>query len=174
MLLVLSAAVSGAPLASERLRQPANSGHEVFARMLAQRIVDVAQQAERSTLSRVIDQYNPFERVPQLKQMQRTAVAIQDPEVFAKISNHPAVTKLQAKASVRAAMDSLANDPELREFAMSGKAVNGQTALSLLDNPTIAKLLTQPELIRDIAQALSEFDQGELMSLASYPQSKKP
>jgi uncharacterized membrane protein required for colicin V production len=174
MLFLLSAAVTSAPLANERLQQPTSAGHEVLSRIAAQQIVDIAHQTQRSTIAPLIERYNPFEHVPQLKQMQRTVAAIQDPQVFARFAEHPAMTKLQNKPSVRAAMESLANDSELKELALSGKTITAQTALSLLDNPAIAKLLTEPELIRDIAQALREFDQDELNSLASCHSLSKP
>jgi uncharacterized membrane protein required for colicin V production len=165
--MLLSAAVTMAPVADERLEQAANKGQEALARAVAQQIVRIAEQTQHSTLAPLIARYNPFEHIPHLKQMKHSVAAIQDPQVFARIAEHPALTRLQEKPSVRAALETLANDPELREIAVSGKAMTGETAWSLLDNPAIANLLTQPELLRDIAQAIGEIDQNELKSLTA-------
>ena len=158
MLILLSGIMITAPLASQRLRHPPAWDQDQFARTVAQQIVTIADQTKRSTVGPVVARYNPFERVPQLKQLRSAIPAAKNPEVFATISDHPALATLQAKPSVRAAMQSIANDPELREIAQSGKVMDSQTAMSLLNNPTICKLLEQPELIRDITQVLGQFD----------------
>ena len=59
---------------------------------------------------------------------------------------------------MRGAIESLAKDPELRKLAQSGKLLDQKTALALLNNPNVAKLLENPELIRHFTEAMCELD----------------
>jgi uncharacterized membrane protein required for colicin V production len=171
MLVLLGGAVSAAPLASERLKTPVHSSENQLSRAVARQVVELAQQTRQSTLGAIVIRYNPFAHIPQLRHFQRTVAVIQQPHKLRAISEHPALTRLQKKPSVQAALQAIANDAELREL-LSGKRVDTQIAFSLLQNPTITKLLEQPELVDDITQAISEIDTDLLSSLdATAPQS---
>lgn len=158
MLVLLGGVITAAPLAVERLQLPPHGNQDLLARSMAEHVVDIADQTRNSSVGPLIATYNPFDSMPPLKHVQRTLAVMNDPQLLAAITEHPVLSKLQEKPSVRAAMHSLANDPQLRELALSGKTIDSRTALSLLNNPTISKLLEQPQLIHDITEALGEID----------------
>jgi uncharacterized membrane protein required for colicin V production len=160
MLLLLSGLVATARPAHERLESLRPEADNSLGRAMSDRVVRVAALARRSVAAPLVVNHNPFDAIPQLKRVQRTIAVVNDPQALTGMAEHPALAKLQDNPTVRAAVESLANDPQLRELALSGKSIDGKTVLALLNNPSIARLLERPELVRDIAAALGDMDGG--------------
>lgn len=158
MLVVLSGIQVTEPYANRRIQASNQQDAQSVARSLSKRVVEIANSTRRSAVGFLVTNYNPFERVPQLRNLQRTASMVSDPYRLEKVMRSPAVKRLKNNPDVRGAIESLAQDPDMRKLAETGQLLDQKTALALLNNPRVAKLLEQPDLIMHFTEAMSEID----------------
>ena len=158
MLLVLSGIQVTEPYANRRIEVSNKQDNDTVARTVSKRVIEIANSTRHSAIGFLVTNYNPFEKVPQLRNLQRTASVVSDPYRLEKVMRSPAVKRLKNNPDVRGAIESLARDPELRKLAESGQLLDQKTALALLNNPSVARLLEQPDLIRHFTEAMSEID----------------
>ncbi len=158
VLLLLSGILVVEPHAKQRVNAAGKGDQNALARAVSKRVVDIAERTRRSTIGSFVVAYNPFEKLPQLKNLQSAVAVLSDPAKLQKAMRSRPAGRLRSKSEVRHAIESLAQDPQLRKLAESGKPLDKQTALSLLNHPGIAKLLEQPDLMRQLSEALSDLD----------------
>ena len=151
MLLLLSGILFIEPHAKQRVAIPRSEDDNRFARAIALRVIDVGERTRQSTVAPLIQAYNPFERIPKLIDLPRTGVAIRDQGTKSVTEQ-----RSQTKSDVRRAIESLAQDPQLRKLAESKQPLDKQTAVSLLNHPGIAKLLEQPDLMQQLSEAMND------------------
>lgn len=156
MLLLLNGVLMVEPQARERVKGPRQGTRDAVARAVAGRVVELANQTRRSTLAPYIVQYNPYERISHLKSLQRTVTAVSNPEKLQRAMKSSRVQQLRDRPEVRAALDSLAQDPTFRKLAESGQPIDQSSAMSLMNHPAVSKLLSQPDLVREFTSALQD------------------
>lgn len=156
MLLLLGGIFVVEPMAKERVAARMPGGK--FAHAVSERVVSVAEMTRNSQVGPFVIEYNPFQLVPQLDQMQDSIQLARDPEKLNQLMQSPKIEELKQQPAMRQALDSLAADAEIQEVLRSGKPMDSTTAMSLMNNPTIMKLLEEPGFIGEMSKVLSDFD----------------
>jgi uncharacterized membrane protein required for colicin V production len=165
MLVLLNGIGIAEPFASERMNSTTKGNREAVSKVVSQRILDIANSTRQSAIGPLVSTYNPFEKLPQLKTLERTASVISNPEKLQKMMHSSAVDRLKNNPEVRDALESLAKDPQLRKLAESGQPLDQKTAFALLNHPGVARLLEQPNLMKHFADAIREIDSPELSNV---------
>jgi len=158
MLLLLGGLLVIEPMVENRLHSHVPSGDSKMQKIVARRVIELTSQTRRSAVAPWVVAYNPFIRVRQLKRLHRSMLVLSDPQQLNQLVESNELAQLQQDPSILQAIDELREDPQVRSFFESGKPVDHQAALSFLDNPSIMKLLNQPELLNQLSDLLGETD----------------
>jgi uncharacterized membrane protein required for colicin V production len=156
MLLLLGGMLMVEPMAKERVATSVPGG--AFARAVSERIVKVAEQTRESRVGPLVIEYNPFQRVPQLNRMQESMKLARDPQKLNRLMESPQLEELKQRPAMRQAIDSLTADAEIQQVLRSGQPIDSRTAMSLMNNPTIMKLLDEPGFVGEMSKVLAELD----------------
>lgn len=156
MLLLLGGMLIVEPMAQERVA--ARSADGEFARAVSERIVKIADQTRDSEVGSIVVEYNPFQCVPQLDRMQESMKLARDPQKLNQLMDSPRLEQLKQRPAIRRALDSLSADAEIQQVLHSGKPIDSQIAMSLMNNPAIVKLLDEPDFVGEIFKVLAELD----------------
>lgn len=138
------------PMARERLDAAIPYQSDALARATSKQVVRIAEQTHASAIGPWIVRNNPFERVPALRRMLNTARVASNPDQFANWQEEAGNSAWQESPTIQDAIDRLHADPEIREIVASGQRIDQTTVLSLLDNPTIVDLASQPGLVKEL------------------------
>ena len=160
MLLLLGGLLIVEPLAKNRLYSSSASGNSKMQKAVVQRLIEMAEQTRSSAVAPWVLAYNPFERVPQLETLHRSMRVFSDPQKLNRLMQSGELAQLQQDPAIRQAIDQLSEDPQIRSFFESGKTVDPKAALSLMDNPTIMKILEQPDLLNQLSDMFDGTDAG--------------
>ncbi len=155
-LLLLGGIMMVEPMAKTRLSS--QEDNDTLARSVSKRIAETAAKTRKSQVGPFVAAYNPFTQVPQLSGMQRGATLVRDPQRINRLMESPKLEELKQRPEMRRAMDSLAADTEIQGILRSGKQIDAQAAMSLMNNPTIMKLLDDPSFVGEMSKVLDEFD----------------
>ncbi|MCA9143154.1 MAG: CvpA family protein [Planctomycetales bacterium] len=156
MLLLLGGILMVEPMAKERVAARTSEG--AFARAVAERIVDVAGQTQKSRVGPFVMEYNPFQRVPQLARLQESMKVARDPQKLNRLMDSPNLDQLKQRPAMRRAIDSLSADAEIQQVLRSGKPIDTQAAMTLMSNPTIMKLLDEPGFVGEMSKVLDDLE----------------
>lgn len=156
VLLFLGGLFVAEPMAKERVA--ARTADGAFARAVSERIVKVTAQTRNSRVGPLVIEYNPFQRVPQLAQMRESMTLARDPQKLNRLLDSPRLEQLRENDAMRQAIDSLTADAEIQQVLRSGKPIDSQAAMSLMNNPTIMKLLDEPDFVGEMSKVLAELD----------------
>ncbi|HUG70614.1 MAG TPA: CvpA family protein [Pirellulaceae bacterium] len=156
MLLLLGGMLIVEPMAKQRVAARTADGE--FAREVSERIVQIADQTRDSEVGSIVVEYNPFQRVPQLDRMQESMKLARDPQKLNQLMDSPRLEQLKQRPAIRRALDSLIADAEIQQVLHSGKPINSQVAMSLMNNPAIVKLLDEPDFVSEISKVLAELE----------------
>jgi uncharacterized membrane protein required for colicin V production len=144
------------PMAKKRVA--ARDADDAFGQAVAQQVVRITEQSRVSKVGPLLAAYNPFDHIPQLAQMQQGVRVVSDPERVNRLIEHPAMEQLKESPAVRTAIDSLVVDPEILQVLESGRPIDSQTAMSLMNNPSILLLLDDPSFLTEMSKIVSELD----------------
>jgi uncharacterized membrane protein required for colicin V production len=156
VVLVLNGILLVEPYAKQRIRAARYDNESVIARVTALRVVDIAHQTRRSAVASFVKAYNPLEQFPQFDELRRTATATHNPGKHSSTRSQSTNQPVYRKSEVRRAIESLAQDPQLRRIAQAQQPLYNRTAVSLLNHPEIAKLLEHPDLMNELTRAMDE------------------
>jgi hypothetical protein len=156
MLLFLGGILMVEPMARERVAARTPDG--AFARAVSERVVKVAEQTRESRIGPSVKAYNPFQRIPQLARMQESMQLARDPQKLNRLMDSPQIEQLKQRPAMRRAIDSLTADAEIQQVLRSGKPIDSQAAMALMNNPTIVKLLDEPDFVGEMSKVLAELD----------------
>jgi len=129
-----------------------------FSLAVAERVLDVAEHTRSSAFGAAVVANNPFEKVSQLAKVQKSVRVVSDPERLNQLIHRPLHGKFQLSPTSSLAIDKLSNDPEIRELLESGRPIDHQTVMSLMNNPLILELLDDPDFLREVTKLISEFN----------------
>lgn len=143
------------PMAKQRVvnREQASP----LGRAVAKQVVNITEQTRGSKLGTVILTNNPFDHVPQLAKMKSSVRVISDPQRLNELIRHP-LTQLKESPSLSRTIEKLTADPQIREVLESGKPVDQQTAMSLMNNPAVLEMLDDPDFLGEMSKMLGELD----------------
>lgn len=116
------------------------------AQMFAKIFDKTSEQAKVSRLAPIVAQLNPFEHVPQLKNIgewQRGMETLIDPTKLNALLDQPAIQELKNRVDVTETIAKLNEDPETRKLLNSNKPVSKELAIKLLYHPAILDLIDQ-------------------------------
>ncbi len=156
MLLLLGGTQMVEPMAKERVASPTEDGE--FAATMSKRIIQIAERTRESKVGPMVVAYNPFQYFPQLSQMQESVKLARDPEKLNRLMESPKIEEMKRRPAMRRAIDSLATDAEIQHVLRAGKPVDMQTAMALMNNPTIMQLLDEPDFVGEMSKMLHELD----------------
>jgi uncharacterized membrane protein required for colicin V production len=92
------------------------------------------RELRESTLGRCVASWNPFERVPRLRRLQRSATPMQDASVLQEWANDS-----RGSSSLTSALQELAADPNMRALLESSRQQS--SSRELRDNPLFRETL---------------------------------
>jgi len=144
---------------TEQARAESPSDKEVVRPLLARAIATTTEQTRASRLGPVIEQYNPFVRFPSLnkvEEIQKSVQVLSDPREIDGLMNHPSMRQLRQRPEIRAVVEKLHDDPEIRKLFQSGRPMDRLTAMTLLSHPVVLELLDQPGFTEEAARVLRE------------------
>ena len=113
-------------------------------------VLTVAEHTHESRLGPLIEEYNPFVRIPQLnkvEQIQQTVRVLNDPAKMSSLLHHPQVEELKERPETKRAVNELLRDPAIREILASKTAMDKSAAMTLLNHPAILNLIDQPGFV---------------------------
>ena len=102
--------------------------------------------------------YNPFQCVPQRARVQESLQLARDPQKLNRLMDAPRLEQLQQRPAMRRAIDSLTADAEIQQILRSGKPVGPDAAMALMNNPTIKKLLDEPDFVGEMSKIMTELN----------------
>lgn len=156
VLLLLGGILLVEPMAKERVA--ARTEGSAFAHAVSKRVVKVAAQTRASQVGPTVMEYNPFERIPQLARLREHMKLARDPQRLSRLMESPDFEQLTQRPAMRRAIDTLSSDAEIQQVLRSGEPIDSQTAMTLMSNPTIMKLLDEPEFVGEMSKLLTEFE----------------
>ena len=142
------------PLAAKRLEYSAEQDTGKYGRMVAEKVVAIAGVVRPSPIGQQLAQFNPFEKIEALKQLQSSMKLASDPAAFEKIVKSPDVARLAQQPEFKQAFAELAADPQIQKLIQSGQTADPQSLGSLMNNPTVMKFLDDPKLMGEITKLL--------------------
>lgn len=114
-------------------------------------------QTDASVIGPTIRKYNPIEQIPQLNQIQRvqrTAAVLADPAKMNDVIGHPSILELQQQPEVQKAVAELRSDESINDILTSGKPMNRDAAMTLLNHPAVLNLVDQPGFLEQANKAI--------------------
>lgn len=132
---------------AEKERAALRDPTDLRGQMLSKFILATAEQTRASRIGPVLQEYNPFIRVPQLnkiEEVQQSVQVLSDPEKIQDVLHHPSMVQLQNRPEVRQAMQKLKADPEIRDILHSGRTMDRTMAMTLMNHPVVLELVDQP------------------------------
>jgi uncharacterized membrane protein required for colicin V production len=156
MLLLLGGMLEVEAMAKQRVES--RIADDELRHAVAVQVVKVAEKTRESRIASLVSTYNPFDRVPQLRSLRRRVQVISDPAKLNDLVQHPSMERFTERPQVRKAIDNLTADPQLQQALQSGQPIDQKTALSLMNNPSVLKLLDEPEFMSEMSRLLSELD----------------
>ena len=120
-------------------------------------VLATAESVHNSEAGPYIEKYNPFVQFPELnkiEQVQKSVQILSDPKKIEKLINHPEVKQLQSRPEVRTAVRKVMEDPEIRDALNSGRPMNRNIAMTLLNHPAILELIDQPGFLEVATKAI--------------------
>ena len=121
----------------------------------------VAAETRSGAIGRVLEKHNPFVKFPQLnkfKEIQQTVRTISDPAAMKQVITHPRIQELQDNPSVQAAITKLKADKEIQEIIGSGKPLDREKMMALLNSQVVMDLLDKPEFIDQASTIIEELN----------------
>jgi hypothetical protein len=116
---------------------------------VAQAVVGLADRVHGSSLGRIAERTNPVEGSELLALAADFSVVSRHPEAMAWLMESPVMQKIEALPSVREAVETLKQDPELvSAFDESGVTV--ETVKRMLNSPRVMDLLDRTTIVRDL------------------------
>lgn len=122
-------------------------------------VMSANKHIDESPTGKLIARFNPFEKIPQLNQIdrfQRTASVLSDPAKINEVISHPSIQQLQNSDAVREAVNTLRRDEAIQSILYSGKAMDKSAAMTLLNHPAVLKLVDQPGFVEKANLAIQE------------------
>ena len=116
-----------------------------------------------------MEKHNPFVKFPQLnkfKEIQQTVRTISDPAAMKQVITHPRIQELQDNPSVQAAITKLKADKEIQEIIGSGKPLDREKMMALLNSQVVMDLLDKPEFIDQASTIVEELNLSTEVSTA--------
>lgn len=142
------------PLAAKRLEYPAEQDNGKYGRMVAEKVVEIANVVRPSPIGQQLSQFNPFEKIEALKNLQSRLTLATDPSAIEKIVKSPDVARLAQQPEYKEAFAELAADPQIQKLLKSGGSPDPQSFASLMNNPAVMKFLDDPKLMGEITKLL--------------------
>lgn len=150
--LVLDSAAQGRLAADRQAAVAANSE--------AQGIVRLADSVRGSMFGPLAEKYNPLGEVKAFSMPSKFLKVVNHPEALAVFVEHPAVANIKERPAVVAALETLRQDPKVRELVSSGNRLNGADLAAILGSPATLKLIDESELIADLQPIAAEVEQA--------------
>ncbi len=157
VLLLLGGMVSIQKVNAERLRERIPPTGR--AKLLTDILDKTSENTKASQLGPTVDQFNPFERVPQLSKVgewQRGMEVLMDPSKVNALFQQPAIKQLRTRDDVNQAFVKLNEDPEIQKLLNSNKPASKELAVLLLNHPAVLELVDQPEFREAALSAFRE------------------
>ncbi len=129
---------------------------------IMQMVFRATEQVDHSIVGPVFRKHNPIEKIPQLqqiKQIQKTATVLADPQQMNRVIEHPAVVRLRQTPEVQAAVMELRSDQEIQAILQRGEPMNQETAMKLLRHPAVMRLIDQPGFLESAKEAIDDITQ---------------
>ena len=159
ILILISGLLIVEPMAQNRA--VARDDNDEFGQAVAQQVSRISERTRASKLGPAIAAYNPFDHVPQLSQVQRGVRAVSDPDRVNQLLNHPSAEQWTQSPTLSSAIDALVADPEIQEVIEAGKPIDLKTAMSLMNNPAVLKVLDDPDFLTEMSKIVSQLDPGQ-------------
>lgn len=158
--MVLGGALLIEPSQQQRVRQFKALG-QMEAPITTQAVFVVAEKTRESRVGHLVEEYNPFARIPKLnkvKEVQQTAQILSDPAKIEKLLHHPQIRELQERPEMQQLMQKLDEDPEIQKVLYSGKKMDKDMAMSLLNHPAVLELVDQPGFLEEATKVISKIN----------------
>jgi hypothetical protein len=154
--ILLSGLLIVEPLAT--IRADELETHDPFGLAVSRQVSRIGERTRASKLRPAIAACNPFDHVPQLSRVQQSVRVVSDPERLDQLARHPVLEEMKQSPTLRGAIDTLLADSEIREVLESGKRVDMQAAISLMNNPAILQVLDDPDFLKEMSKIVCELD----------------
>ena len=128
-------------------------------KIVSDAVLTIAKHTHQSRLGPLIEEYNPFVRIPELNkldQVQQTVRVLNDPTKMNNLLNHPQVEQLKERPETKRAVRELLEDPQIREILSSKSSMDKSTAMTLLNHPAILNLIDQPGFVDAAMKIISK------------------
>jgi hypothetical protein len=130
-------------------------GDEDGGNPISQGVVAMADAARGSRIGRIADAMNPLDEMRLFALFENALVVLNDPGAREAFVTHPAIERLRNRPTVQAAMQALADDPEIGLILETG-AVSGDQLRRLLDSDTLLAIIDDGELVADLRPMIGD------------------
>ncbi|KKK73167.1 hypothetical protein LCGC14_2896540, partial [marine sediment metagenome] len=145
----------------ENAHAQSRSADDTRRQFLSKAISTTTEYTRASRLGPIIDQYNPFVRIPslnKLEEVQKSVRVLSDPRKIDRLLKHPSIQQLQRRPEVRAVVRKLNDDPEIRNVLRSGRRMDRSMAMTLLNHPAVLELIDQPGFMEEATKVIRDAD----------------
>ena len=143
----------------EKQRAEQRAATDLQGQTIGKTIEAIATKTRASQLGPLVDKYNPFTRIPQLNQIEKIQTTVQvlsDPKQITGLLHHPSINELKQRPEMKQAVDQLMSDPEIKKILQSGKALDRENAMTLLNHPAVLQLVDQPGFVEEANRIIND------------------
>ncbi len=123
------------------------------------RVLALSEAIDRSKLKPWVEQYNPFEKVPQLEEIaeiRQTIAELNSPKRVRQVMRHPSVLELRKDPEMKKAVQGLTGETAIVEL-MTGKRPFDKSAVgTFLQSDAVLNLIEQPGFLEAAKDILLE------------------
>lgn len=128
-------------------------------------VVESRNAIGQSQLAPAIEKYNPFECIPELRELakvQKTVLELKQPDTIRRVMTHPRIRQMQSRTAefdgsdMRKAVDRLLSDPSVVAYVRNGKPLDQAAAVNLMSHPAFLQLVEQPGFLEEANRIIAE------------------
>lgn len=146
--LLIWAVLSLEPVAATSLAQTESADGTGPSNPVSRQIVSLAHAARDSTVGHIAESINPLSEIRLLTLLSKGMIVINDPGARKAFTEHPAITAIQQRPSVKQAVQMLADDPQIsRIIEEQSVAENFRVILA---SPTLLAVFDETGIVADL------------------------
>jgi hypothetical protein len=159
-LLLIWSILSLEPIATSSLVMTDGPQRPGRSNLVSQRVAAIADVARRSAVGRFADATNPLTEIRLITLLEDSLIVMNDPAAQEAFVSHPAIDRIRQRPSVQRVMDMLTTDPQIAPILESGEEITSNDLRTILDSPTLLKILDETDLVAELSPLTGEIQQA--------------
>lgn len=120
-----------------------------------------ASRTRQSAIGPIIRDYNPFERIgflTNINEVRQTAQRLKDPRNVQRLLESPQVAKLRTDPAITSAITEIQRDPQIQGLIDQKQPLDRKTIMHLLSSPSVMRLMDNPEFVAAAREVVQNLD----------------